>query len=420
MKKFHHARLSIIAVVLGLSAASTLLPLSAYADTPAADTKAPTDVMRPEISTPLIAAKALYDAKNIPDAIAKIAETDAVENKTPYEIFAIERTRATYFMAAGDKPKAIKAFEAVVATNYLKNADQLNLIQAIGQLDFQASDYPSTIVWMNRYIKEGGTDVRAQDVLNKAHYLNKDYAEAYKGINAQVQAEFAAGVTPSEQNLALLLSCMNALGDKDGTLNAVVQLTTYYPSSKNWSYLVSQIHTKPGFSEKLYLDIYRLKAELSLMKTAADYADMSELAQRAGLPAEAKKALDMGFAAGVLDKKYTAQLDAANRRAADDLKTMQQGEASANKSKEGNGLINLGMAFATAGQFDKGASLIEQGISKGGVSRLDEAKLHLGLVYYWAGKKDEAIKQLGTVEGADGTAELAKYWIMQINHPLAK
>jgi len=425
MKKFHHARLSIIAVVLGLSAASTLLPVSAYADTPAADTKASTDVLRPEISKPLIAAKALFDAKNIPDAIAKIAEADAVENKTPFEIFAVERTRGEYYMAAGDKPKAIKAFEAVIASNYLKRADQLNMTQLIGQIDFQISDYPSTILWMNRYIKDGGTDPRAQDILNKAHFLNKDYAEAYKGVNAQVQAEIAAGVTPSEQNLGILLNCMNALNDKDGTLNAIVQLTTYYPSAKNWNYLVSQIHTKPGFSDKLFLDIYRLKVELSLMKTAADYADMSELAQRAGLPAEAKKALDLGFAAGVLDKgpeakKYASQQAAANKRAADDLKTMQQGEAGANSSKEGNGLINLGMAFATAGQFDKGASLIEQGISKGGVSRVDEAKLHLGLVYYWAGKKEEALKQLGTVTGSDGTAELAKYWIMQINHPLSK
>ena len=113
-------------------------------------------------------------------------------------------------------------------------------------------------------------------------------------------------------------------------------------------------------------------------------------------------------------------LDSANKRAAEDLKTMQQGEAGAAKSKDGSALANLGMAYATAGQYDRGASLIEQGISKGGFARIEEAKLHLGLVYYWAGKKEEAIKQLKTVEGADGTAEIAQYWAMQISHPLTK
>ena len=425
MKKFRQAKLSVLAAVFGLSAVAALLPLSVCADTPAADATAPAEVLRPEIRTVLIDAKALYDAKNVPGALAKIAESDSIKDKTPYEIFAVEKTRGDYLFAAGDKVKAAKAFEAVIAANYLRRADQLSMIEATSQLYFQASDYPATISWADRYVKEGGTDPKAFDVLNKAHYLNKDYAEAYIGINSQVQGEITAGRVPDEQSLKILLSCMSSLKDDAGMLKSLELLNTYYPSTQNWLYLLGQIHTKPGFSDKIYLDIYRLKMELSLMQKATDYLDMSELATRAGLPAEAKKALDQGFAAGLLGKgadaaKQQALLSAANKHADEDVKFMQQGEASANKSKDGAGLVNLGMAFATAGQFDKGASLIEQGISKGGLARLEEAKLHLGLVYYWAGKKNEAIKQLNTVEGTDGTADLARYWIMQINHPLAK
>jgi len=422
MTKFRHARASLIAAVLGFSALPALLPV--YAAETSADAKA-AEVLRPEITKPLIAAKALFDAKDIPGALAKIAETDAVTNKTPYEVFAVERTRGDYYNMAGDKPRAAKAFEAVVAVDYLKRADQLNLIQAISQLYFQASNYPMTISWGERYLKDGGSDARARDVLNKAYFLNKDYAQAYKGINQFVTDELAAGRVPEEQSFQILLNCMNSMNDKDGTVKALERLNTYYPSTKNWTYLISQIHSRPGFSDHLFLDIFRLKQELSLIKTAAEYADMAELAKLAGLPAESKKALDQGFAAGLMDKgpdakKYAAMLDAANKRATEDLKTMQQGEASASKSKDGSGLVNLGMAYATAGQFDKGASLIEQGISKGGVSRIEEAKLHLGLVYYWAGRKDDAVKQLATVEAADGTADIARYWIMQISRPLAK
>jgi len=425
MRKFNHARLGVIAAVLGISAVSSFISAGAYADTPAAETKAPAEVMRAEISKPLIAAKALFDANKIAEALAKIAETDAVPNKTPYEIFAVERTRGDYYLKAGDKVKSAQSFEAVIATNYLRKADQLNLMQIIAQMYFQSSNYPLTISWSERYFKEGGPDARAKDLLNKSYFLNKDYAQAYKGFSAYAQDELAAGRIPDEQHLQLVLNCASQLNDQVGTLKAVVQLTTYYPSVKQWSYLVSQIHSKPGFSDKLFLDLYRLKQELSLLKTAPEFLDMSEMATRAGLPAEAKKALEQGFAAGLLDKgadakKNAALLDSANKRAAEDLKTMQQGEAGAAKSKDGSALANLGMAYATAGQYDRGASLIEQGISKGGFARIEEAKLHLGLVYYWAGKKEEAIKQLKTVEGADGTAEIAQYWAMQISHPLTK
>lgn len=426
MKKIRQAQRSVIAaVVSGLSVALTVLPGSTRAEMPAMDNAAQTDTLRPEVKTILLAAKKLYDAKKIPDAIAKITETDAIANKTPYEVFAIERTRGNYYFASGDKANTAKAFEAVIAANYLQKANQLSLIEAVGQLYFQLSDYPAAIQWLDRYVKEGGTDTKAADALNKAHYLNKDYAEAYNGIHDQVQSEIAAGHVPGEQNLKLLLSCMNALKDEDGTLSSVELLNTYYPSSQNWLYLISRIPAKPGFSDKLYLDIFRLKVELSLMQSAAEYLDMSELATRSGLPAEAKKALDLGFAAGLLGKgpdakKHANLLASANKQAQEDLSSMQQGEISAAKRKDGAGLVNLGMAYATAGQYDKAVSLIGQGIAKGGLARPDEAKLHSGLVYYWAGKKDAAIAQLNTVAGADGTADLARYWVMQIRHPLPK
>jgi hypothetical protein len=36
-----------------------------------------------------------------------------------------------------------------------------------------------------------------------------------------------------------------------------------------------------------------------------------------------------------------------------------------------------------------------------------------------AGKKQQAIATLKAVGGSDGTAELARYWIMAINHPMS-
>ncbi|TDK63594.1 tetratricopeptide repeat protein [Sapientia aquatica] len=428
MAKFVNNRSKIAALTLALLSACTFYSGAALAqsgsstgNTKAADVAPPT--LNPEIAKAVKAAQDFAAAKDYPSALAKLAETDSIANKTPYEIFAVERTRGDYLLAKGDKDNAAKAFVAVVETKYLKLADQLNLMQIIGQLYFQSGNYPSSISWLTRYHTEGGTDSRSYPLLTQAYYLNKEYALAYKGISAQVQAEIAAGKVPSEQSLKLVYSCISQMNDKEGTLKAVEQLNSYYPTAKNWTYLINQTQTKPGFSDRLYLDLYRLKQELGLLTVAAEIVDMSETATRAGLPAEAKKALDQGFAAGILGKgadakKHADLLAAATRRAADDLKTMPQGEAGAAKSKDGTGLVNLGMAYATSGQYDKGISLIEQGITKGGLARLEEAKLHLGLVYFWAGQKDQAIKQLQTVQGADGIGDLARYWVMEINHPL--
>ena len=101
------------------------------------------------------------------------------------------------------------------------------------------------------------------------------------------------------------------------------------------------------------------------------------------------------------------------------MKNLPANEAEAQKAKDGTALVNLGYALVTAGQTDKGIAMMVEGISRGGLKRLDDARLHLGLAYLQAGKKADAIKTFKTVQGTDGTAELARYWIILTNRPLA-
>ena len=49
----------------------------------------------------------------------------------------------------------------------------------------------------------------------------------------------------------------------------------------------------------------------------------------------------------------------------------------------------------------------------------EDVKLHLGEAYAVAGKKQQAISTLKSVGGTDGTAEVARYFIMAINKPIS-
>jgi hypothetical protein len=63
--------------------------------------------------------------------------------------------------------------------------------------------------------------------------------------------------------------------------------------------------------------------------------------------------------------------------------------------------------------------MMEAAIKAGGLKQPEDAKLRLGEAYAAAGKKSQAISTLKTVGGKDGTAEIARYWIMAINRPMA-
>jgi Flp pilus assembly protein TadD len=53
---------------------------------------------------------------------------------------------------------------------------------------------------------------------------------------------------------------------------------------------------------------------------------------------------------------------------------------------------------------------MEAGIAKGGLKRPEDDKLHLGIAYLQAGNRSKAVQVLKTVQGSDGTAELARLW----------
>ena len=101
------------------------------------------------------------------------------------------------------------------------------------------------------------------------------------------------------------------------------------------------------------------------------------------------------------------------KQLADDQKNLSQGEAQANAAKDGAGLVNIGYNFVLNGQNDKGLAMMEKGIAKGGLKRPEDAKLHLGAAYLLAGQKAKAQQIFKTVQGADGTADLARLWVLQ-------
>ena len=105
-------------------------------------------------------------------------------------------------------------------------------------------------------------------------------------------------------------------------------------------------------------------------------------------------------------------LDLANKRVATEAATFAQLEKEANASADGSLLVNLGMSLVGAGQTAKGIAMMEQGIQKGGLKRPEDSKLRLGIAYLMAGQKPKAVQMLKTVQGKDGTADVARLWTL--------
>lgn len=402
MKRTHH-------LIAAAAAAFCLTAGSAIAQ----------EALRAEVGRPLQAAQELIKANKYKEALAKIRDADAVSGKSAHESLTVERMRFVAANGAGDADAAAKSLEALSASGKLSAGDQLKFTQAVAVVYYRDKSYAKAIAWTNRYFKEGGSDGQMRTLLAQSYYLNNDFAGAAREINAELHGLDKTGGKPGEDRLQMLAHAYVKLNDMNGYTSALERLVTHYPKKEYWADLLNRTQKKSNFADRLALDLYRLKLAHGDIGGAGDYMEMAQLALQQGYPAEAKKVVDAGYASKVLGEggeaaRHQRLRDLVAKQLADDQKNLAQGEAQAKAAKDGTGLVNMGFNYVLNGQYDKGLAMMEQGIAKGGLKRLDDARLRLAYGYLQAGQKARAQQAFKAVQGSDGTADLARLWLLQM------
>lgn len=408
MPKFRLAHLGLVMAALGFTAATPVLGLS---------TAVAAETMRPEVGRPLQEAQALMKQGKNREALAKLREADNVGNKTANESYVIERVRAAAASASGDNEAAAKSFETLIASGRLSAAEKDKFSEGLVGLYIRAKDYGKANAAINRQLKERDNPALRQ-LLIQNYYVSGNLSQAEQELR-----NIEKGGKLNEDQLGLLANIQLKKGDKEGYVGTIEKLAASYPKVSYWTDLLNRVVTKPGYSNRLNVDVYRLKLANNLLKKPSEYVEMTQLVLQAKAPAEALKIIDKGYKAGILGvgaeaPRHQRLKDLAQKTLADDQKTQATEEAALIKAKDNDGLLAMGYGLVHAGQADKGLTMMQDAIKAGGLRNPEDAKLHLGEAQAVAGKKAQAITTLKSVGGKDGTADLARYWIMAINHPM--
>jgi hypothetical protein len=418
---------------LSRSAAVVLVCLAAWSAAtaqtppapPAGAASAPAPNLRPEVAAAANAAQDAGRAGQKEVAEAKLREAAALPSLSAFEQAVIERARGAVALSLSDYDQAIKSLGAVVASRQLSGADQLQLIELLAKLTYQQKDYPAAADWVRRYQTEGGSDAAVHELLPQALYLANDFKGAAAELEPRVAADEAASRAPSEPTLRLLISAYLQAKDDAGYLRTLERMALHYPKPEYWTELSSRVTKQPGFSERLWLDVYRLRLAAGVLKSADEHLEMAQLALQAGYPAEALKVIDRGYSLSLLGngkdaEAHTKLRERADKAAEKDSADMARSERPARAAREGDALVNLGFAWVSGGQAARGLPLMEAGLAKGTLRRPEEARLHHGIALWLAGRRDDAAKVFGEVKGNDGSAALARVWSLFVRSPAGR
>jgi hypothetical protein len=408
---------AVLALTLATSlAGATSMTFAASAPAPAASQ--PDNAVPAAFATPFNAAQELLKSGNAAGALAKIKELEALPEQTPYEKYLLLRVKAPAEYSANDMKAANADFEALLANPLLPAEDRPLMLKFIAQILYSSEQYPQAAAALQRYIDAGGNDPELKQLLPQAQYAAKDYAAAAKAFRAEVDATLAAGRVPTDKQLRFMISAYLGQKDDAGYLYGLELLAVYYPKPDYWRELIGRAREVDHFSDRLTLDVYRLKGQVLGHVDDRERVNYAALAGRAGYPGEAKKVLDDAYSSKPFSGTELADANKLrpeiNRAAATDAAQEAVNEKGALAAKDGNALVAQGLLETTQDHAAKGADLIAQGIAKGGLRQPEEAKLHLGYAQVRAGREADAMKTFQSISGGNGAASLAHVWILYL------
>lgn len=360
-------------------------------------------------------AEAAYKAQDWPAAKAAI---DAAEPaaKTPDEQFWIAQYRTDVGGKLKDIDMQAKGVDGMLASGKVPAADIGKYQFFAGKFAVDKKDYQKA--------QTAFAAAAAAGYVNAELYLSQTQAFAISGqpqqalvtLQKAIDFEKSEGRTPPEDWYKYGLSQAYK-----GKLNAEVNRwatmhVQAFPTAENWRTALVLFRDTNNPSDKPLLDLYRLMLAADSLAGEKDHYEYAFLANRAGLPGEAKVVIDHFKAKGGGTSAPIAELDkeVAPKIASDKASLVREATSAASAA---NGVPAAGVANAYLGYGDyaKAVSLYETALSKGGVDA-DEVNTRIGIALARQGQKDAAKAAFAKVQ-SPARASIAQYWSAWLDHP---
>jgi len=366
-----------------------------------------------KVATSVRSAQKALEKEQWADCVADLRKAEAVEEKGPYDIFAINELLGFCAARMDDLATAAAAYEAALDSGFL-DAGLINLRhKQLMQVNYNLKNYAKASAFGKKAIELGEKDENTYILTAQAFYLLEDFAATRDFVQAWIaELETNAG-SPPEIGVQLYLSSCIKLQDDSCALNALQKQAMYHPRPETWPNLILLVFRQA--EEAQTIDVLRLAFEKDAMRRPEEYTEMAQLAIERGLPGEAQSVLEAGVAKSMFADAKAKELSdrlltsARTQAKADRTEVEKQATQSA-AGKNGQVDVRIGQAFLSYGEAQKAIEAIERGLAKGNVRNVPDAQLSLGIAQLRAGNKDAAIQAFDAVSGNATLELLAKLW----------
>ncbi|HEU4969736.1 hypothetical protein [Sphingomonas sp.] len=287
-----------------------------------------------------------------------------------------------------------------------------------GQFAFQSKDYPTAIQYLTAAKTagyqpkdaSGQPDSNFQIMLAESYFQTKQVPQGMAVLEEAIKSEEAAGRKAPQSWYGRAASIAYQSKNMAEAAKWTRAQVAAYPTPENWRSALVIFGDSNHFDDQTQLDLLRLKRFAGALAGERDYYEYAVLADKVGLPGEAKAVVDEGRAKGAFDASSKAINEigaAAGAKVTADKASLAGSEKSAASAANGRVALGTADAYFGYGDYAKAAQLYQLALQKGGIDA-NVANLRLGEALAKTGQMAQAKEAFAKVTGP--RAELAQFW----------
>ena len=290
---------------------------------------------------------------------------------------------------AQDASLQFEGLELMLASDKLE-AEKVPLYNFLaGQLAFNAKEYAKSRNYIQTAYDLGYRENDPQLLIAQSYFVEDNYAEGVKYLNAAIEARQAAGepVDKSWIQAGLAAAYNNDLAAQAQEYARLY--VTEYPSNESWGDAIAIMLNTSQYEYPEILDLMRLARRADALRDAQLYKEYLEAADPRRLPGEVVAVIDEGYAKGKLDRSDTLITDwynlAKSRSETDraDLPVLASEARAAGATVKtvvaaGDAFLNYGQAAEAEEFYAKAAGMAGANtplvLTRLGIAQLDQGK----------------------------------------------
>ncbi|MEI8704321.1 tetratricopeptide repeat protein [Pseudoalteromonas sp. B62] len=373
--------------------------------------------LREKVYSQLARAQKLADDGDVKaglEALDSINERSSSMNS--YEIAMMHNFYGFIYYNENDLPKAIAAFEKVVAEEGIPESLRVSTTFSLAQLAMANSDYEKVIAFLDQWdaintkpITDGYYVLRAQ-----TYYQLKDFKQGLNYITQAITLSDSEGKTPKENWLVLQRAMYYSLNQTDKVVDVLERMVKLYNKPEYWVQL-SGMYGELG-KERQQLSVIEAAYQQGFLTSKSDLRQLAQVYLYNGLAYKAATVMSKAIDAGIAEQtaKNYAFVAEAMIQAKEDKKSITYFAKAADLSPSGKYDQRLAEVYVNTEQFEEAADAARKALDKGDLDFESNAFVALGMAQYNLQNFDASILAFEQAQKHKKSQRLAQQWIKYV------